>query len=164
MADRQPQGDGGEDGSGHGDNDLVECGKLSRAVDHARVLQILRDGLEVVADQNHVIRAHQTRQDHGGVGVHQVQVAHQQVAGDQAAGEVHGKHDAHRPERAVREIALGEHVRAHRGHEQLNDSAQHGADERRAVARPDVAAGKHALIGGEVQRVRPQVQAAARGV
>ena len=122
MADRIEKAEGRKHGKRQGQNDLPKNTDVGAAVHGSGFFQLLRDGLEEVFHDHHVIRADRAGQKHGKIGIFHVQhIGNDDVAGDHAAAEEHGEDDHVEDEVSAAKAGLGDGVGHGDGEEEIDE-------------------------------------------
>ena len=154
MEHAEVKGDSGDNGCRNGPVDLEEDGDIVGAVNARRLLQSIRDGLEIGAHKDHIPDIHQIGDDIHPEGVGQAHVADKEVGGDQAAAEVHGDQAEEGIELPARQILAGKAKRQGAGNDQTGGGAHKGTGKGDAVGLPDHGVGEHLPVVGKGRHTR----------
>ena len=161
MADRVEQTDRSEHRGGQRQDDADKGQKVVRTVDDGGFLQLHRQALEVVFDDDHVEGVHRNRQPQRPVGVAQMQHVHDHdVARHHAARKQH-RHNDHVDETvAALEVRAGQRVGDGAGNKHVDQRADHRDQDRVAQAAEDRAVLENVGVGVDRKFTRDQKERA----
>ena len=162
MVDCAEDRDGGKNGLGQRQDDLIEPLEVVGTVQRCTFFQCLRNGLDVGLDQNQIIRHHDAGQNVGKEVVGQTQHGHIQIPRDDTGIQVHGQHHETIPEAAMPHLLLGEDVACQRTAQHHDDGADDGTSQRDHQCLSKVAQLQHSNIVAEVDALGDKVDLTGR--
>ena len=126
VAYRIEQGDGRDGRKRKGNHDAQQDADIPGSVDLCRFLQAVGDGVEIIAEDDHVEGSDQAGDDQRPEGIHQPGVPNNQIGGNKSAGKEHGENIEEGDELPALETVPADDVRDDHGQADVDDRADRG--------------------------------------